>query len=68
MSWTSFTLRGLVLVFLVSALLFLAELSLPLGALLVFLLALSVGLTWLIVNMLRDDDGVTDFFDNQKRG
>jgi hypothetical protein len=64
MNWGSFLIRGVLLVAVVSGLLYLAELSVPLGALLVFLLVLSVCLTWVIINMLKDEDVMTNLFDD----
>ena len=64
MSWTGFFFRGMLLIALIGGLLYLAELSLPMGGLLVFLISLSVGLTWLIVNLLRDDDLLSSLFED----
>ncbi len=64
MSWTSISMRGLFLLLLITVILYLAELTMTLGSLLVFLLAVSVGLTWLIINVLKDDNILTDLFDD----
>ena len=64
MSWTGFFFRGMLLIVLIGGLLYLAELSVPMGGLLVFLISLSVGLTWLIVNLLRDDDLLSSLFED----
>lgn len=64
MNWVGFFLRGISLVIVISGLLYLAELSLPMGALLVFLLSLSIGLTWLIANLLKDDDVLAGLFED----
>lgn len=64
MNWTSFFIRGILMVIIIGGLLYLAELSLPMGGLLVFLLSLSVGLTWLIINLLRDDDLLSSLFED----
>lgn len=63
MKWVSFTIRGVLLVVLVCGLLFLAELAFPLAAVLIFLLLVSILLTWAIINLLRDNDILTDFFE-----
>ncbi len=64
MSWTSLLMRGLLLLMIIALILFLAELTMTLGSLLVFLLAISIGLTWLIINVLRDDNILSDLFDD----
>lgn len=64
MNWLHFSVRAVLIIVAVSTLLYLAELSLPLGSLLVFLLSVSIGLTWLIINMLKDEDVLTDLFDD----
>jgi hypothetical protein len=64
MNWVSFSVRGVLTVMLVCGLLYWAELSFPMGALLVFLLVLSIGITWAIINMLKDDDVLASMFDD----
>ncbi len=64
MSWTSLVLRGLFLLIVIAFILYLAELSMTLGSLLVFLLAISIGLTWLIINVLKDETILSDLFDD----
>ncbi len=64
MNWTGFFVRGILLVISIAGLLYLAELSIPMGGLLVFLLSLSIGLTWLIANLLRDDDLLSSLFED----
>jgi hypothetical protein len=48
----------------VSFLLYWAEVSLPMGALLVLLLVISIVATWAIINLLRDDDALSGMFDD----
>jgi hypothetical protein len=64
MSWLNIAFRGGFLVVAVCTLLYLAELSLPLGSLLVFLLVVSIGLTWVIINLLKDEEVLTNLFDD----
>lgn len=64
MNRTGFLVRGILLVITISGLLYLAELSVPMGALLVFLISLSIGFTWLIANLLRHDDPISGLFDD----
>lgn len=64
MSWTSLLMRGLLLLMIIAFILFLAEQTITLGSLLVFLLAISIGLTWLIINVLKDDTILSDLFDD----
>ena len=64
MSWTSLLLRGFLLLLIIGFILYLAELSMILGSLLVFLLAISIGLTWLIINVLKDETILSDLFDD----
>lgn len=49
---------------LVCGILYWAEMSFPMAALLVFLLATSVVLTWVIINLLKDEDVLTGMFDD----
>ena len=51
-----FWLRGIVISVLVTAILLWAELSFPMGSLLVFLLALSIGFTWVVITFLKGDE------------
>jgi hypothetical protein len=64
MNWLSFSVRGLMTVVLVCGLLYWADIALPMGALLVFLLVLSVGTTWAIISILKDDDMLANLFDD----
>jgi hypothetical protein len=64
MNWVSFSVRGLLTILLVCALLYWAEVVLPMGALLVFLLVISIGITWAIINILKDDDVLANLFDD----
>ena len=64
MTWTSVFVRGVLLVVTITGLLYLAELSMPMGGLIVFLLSLSIGLTCLIANILRYDDLFSGLFDD----
>jgi hypothetical protein len=64
MNWVSITARGLATIICVCLLLYCAESLFPLGSLLVFLLVLSVGITWAIISMLKDDDVLTNMFDD----
>jgi len=57
-------MRGLLLLMIIAFILFLAEQTITLGSLLVFLLAISIGLTWLIINVLKDDTILSDLFDD----
>lgn len=64
MSWFSFVARGILTVVMVCGLLYWADVAIPMGALLIFLLVISVVVTWAIVSLLKDDDLLTDFFDD----
>jgi hypothetical protein len=64
MNWLSFSVRGVLIVVLVCGLLYWANATIPMGALLVFLLALSITITWAIVNILKDDDILANLFDD----
>jgi hypothetical protein len=64
MNWLSFSFRGVLTVCLVCGILYWAEMSFPMAALLVFLLATSVMLTWVIINLLKDEDVLTGMFDD----
>lgn len=63
MNWTSFYLRAILTVGLVCILLYMAEQAVPMGSLVIFLLVTSIGITWMIINLLKDDDMLTHFFD-----
>ena len=62
MSKTIFYLRGVLTIVLVSLLLWLAEQSVPMGSLIVFMLAFSIGITWIVINLLKDDSILSDLF------
>lgn len=47
----------------VAGVIFLAEYILPMGGLLLFLLLVSIGVTWTIISLLRDDTVISDLFD-----
>lgn len=64
MNWLSFTVRLCIGTVLVCAILYWAEGAFPMASLLVLLLALSVAVTWLIINLLRDNNVLTDLFDD----
>jgi hypothetical protein len=64
MNWFTFSIRGLLTVVLVCGILYWADASIPMGALLVFLLAVSIGVTWAIINILKDDDVLASMFDD----
>jgi hypothetical protein len=64
MNWVSFSVRGLLTIALVCAVLYWAEIVFPMSALLVFLLVLSVGVTWAIITILKDDDVLANLFDD----
>lgn len=64
MNRTGFLIRGILLVITISGLLYLAELSVPMGALLVFLISLSIGFTWVIVNLLMRNDPISGLFED----
>jgi|GEM_PF-4319642 hypothetical protein len=64
MTWTAFFIRGILLVLVISGLLYLAELALPGGGVLVFLLSMSICITWLIVNLLRDKNLLSGLFED----
>jgi hypothetical protein len=64
MNWVSFSVRGLLTVVMVCSILYWADIAFPMGALLVFLLVMSIGTTWAIINVLRDDDVLANFFDD----
>ena len=61
MRFSHFWLRSIILATLITGILFWAEISLPMGALLLFLLALSIGLTWFIITLLKGNK--MDLFD-----
>jgi hypothetical protein len=58
-----FVVRITLMVVAVCGLLFLAELTVPGSSLVIFLLLISLGLTWLIINLLKDDEVLTSLFD-----
>ena len=64
MNWFSFSARGILMVVMVCGLLYWAEVELPMGALVVFLLVLSMVVTWLIINILKEDDALANLFDD----
>lgn len=64
MSWSSVFARGILSILLVCALLYWADIVIPMGGLLVFLLVICVVMTWAIVTLLKDDDLLTHFFDD----
>jgi hypothetical protein len=59
----SFSLKTLLMISLISGILYWAEQTFPMGALLVFLLATSIGITVLVINLLKNNDVITDLFD-----
>ena len=63
MSWKSFAIRIVLMVISVCGLLYWAEQSVQFASLLVFLLVLSIGSTWAIICLMKDDDPLTDLFD-----
>lgn len=64
MSWFSVAARGILTVVLVCGLLYWADLAVPMGALLVFLLVISIAMTWAIISLLKDEDLLTNLFDD----
>jgi hypothetical protein len=63
MCWISFSFRTLLMISLISGILYWAEQTFPMGGLLVFLLATSIGITVLVINLLKNNDVITDLFD-----
>ena len=64
MNWLSFSVRGILTIVMVCGILYWAELTFPLGSLLVFLLIVSIIITWAIISMLKDDDMLSRFLDD----
>lgn len=67
MNWKSLIMRAMLTVLMVAGLLYWADFAVPMGALLVFLLVLSVGTTWAIITILRDDEILASMFDDRKK-
>lgn len=64
MNWFSVAAHSILSILLVSAILYWADIVIPMGALLVLVLLISVVMIWMIAALLKDDDLLTHFFDD----
>jgi len=66
MNWVKFIFRTISAAVLICSILYWAEQTVPMGSVLVLLLLISFVITWVVINILNDDDALANIFDDLK--